>query len=81
MAIVVTPEPDPTPNVMEVCVFCRTPTRYWYTPSDVACCQNCAKEANPEDVPTKEQWCRRERIVEKARKHMFFVSSPKGVRH
>lgn len=30
-------------NVMEDCVFCRIPTRYWNKKSNNPCCQSCAK--------------------------------------
>jgi hypothetical protein len=53
--------PDHWPQ--ERCCFCRKPTRYWFTPKDVACCQECAKRAEPEDVPTKDVWFKRERIA------------------
>lgn len=48
---------------IERCCFCRRPTRYWYLPKDVACCQECARKAEPKDVPTKKVWCRREQIA------------------
>lgn len=40
----------------EPCALCNTPTRYWYAPKDVAVCPECAKGANPEDVPSKRAW-------------------------
>ncbi len=64
--IEVTAEPEGLRTLtseIENCCFCRKPTRYWYTPQDVACCGDCARRAKPEDVPTKTQWCRRERIA------------------
>ena len=48
---------------VEHCCFCRKPTRFWYLPKDVACCQQCAKKAEPKDVPSKKVWCRREQIA------------------
>lgn len=53
----------------EYCCFCRKKTIYWYTPKDVACCQDCATRAEPKDVPSKKQWCRREDIVSKGESH------------
>jgi hypothetical protein len=52
----------------EVCCFCRTPTPWWTSldrpiGEQVACCPHCASRANPEEVPTKKAWCRRERIA------------------
>lgn len=48
---------------VERCCFCREHTKHWYKPNDVACCVHCAKQAEPEDVPTKKQWFRREVIA------------------
>lgn len=49
----------------ERCCFCRSGTRYWYTPKDVACCPECAVQADHVDVPSKDTWFRRERIAER----------------
>lgn len=57
---------EPEPGLLgttEHCCFCRKPSRYWFVPKDVACCQDCAKQADVEDVPTKDVWFRRERIA------------------
>lgn len=62
------PKSHPIPVQMrelENCAFCRKPTPYWYKEKDVAVCEECAKWANPEDVPSKLEWCRREHIAEK----------------
>lgn len=40
----------------ENCCKCGTPTQYWYTANDVACCPPCAEVSEPEDMPTKRQW-------------------------
>jgi predicted amidophosphoribosyltransferase len=58
-------DPDP-PH--ERCCFCRTPTDWWTSldrkiGEQVACCQHCAARAEPEEVPSKKDWCRRERIA------------------
>jgi hypothetical protein len=50
-------------HIQERCCFCREFTRYWVVNMDVACCQRCARYADPTDVPSKEVWCRRERIA------------------
>ena len=50
-------------SATEHCCFCRKPTRFWYLPKDVACCQKCAKKAEAKDVPSKKVWCRREQIA------------------
>lgn len=54
-------------RVVERCCFCRDETRYWVTPGFggelVACCPTCAKVAEIKDLPTKAEWCRRERVV------------------
>lgn len=61
-------EEDPDPP-FERCCFCRTATPSWTTlkgrkpGQQVACCPQCAKRAEPKDVPSKEDWCRREDIA------------------
>lgn len=40
----------------EQCCLCRAPTRYWYTPMDVALCGTCGSTAKRAEVPTKKQW-------------------------
>ena len=35
----------------ENCCKCGTPTQYWYTANDVACCPPCAEVSEPEDMP------------------------------
>lgn len=53
----------------ELCCFCRVQTTWWTSIEDrkpgdqVAICQNCAARGDPEDVPTKKLWCRREHIA------------------
>jgi hypothetical protein len=57
---------DPDAIPLEACCFCRKATCFWVDGlkgKDVACCPKCAKHANPEDVPTKRVWCRREAIA------------------
>lgn len=60
---------DIRPWEYENCCFCRKRTPFWTTLSDrtpgqqVACCESCAKRAHTQDVPIKEDWCRRERIA------------------
>lgn len=62
------PEADPF-DPLERCCFCRTKTGFWTTLKDrkpgdqVACCEVCARRAKAEDVPSKRDWCRRERIA------------------
>lgn len=54
------------PEAKEHCCFCRKLTAHWFNSKrtkDVACCTSCAKLANEEDVPTKTDWVRRERIA------------------
>lgn len=68
MAIPIHQEPDEGPPG-ERCCFCRQPTKFWTSLTDrklgqqVACCKHCAGRGDPKDVPTKDQWCRRERIA------------------
>jgi hypothetical protein len=55
----------------ECCCFCRTPTPYWTVGlgrkggEQVACCQECAKTREPSEVPTKREWCDKERAIYK----------------
>lgn len=50
---------DPPEN----CAFCRTPTRFWYRPRDVAVCAECAKKRKVSEVPTKREWIESERRI------------------
>ena len=52
------PDPDADePNwPLERCCFCKTPSRTWAHPQDVACCQSCASTRTPADLPTKKEW-------------------------
>jgi hypothetical protein len=45
----------------ERCCFCRLPTRFWCEAIDVACCPRCATDHTVADMPTKEEWCAKER--------------------
>lgn len=47
-------------EVQERCCLCRTKTRYWYTPKDVALCQQCAQTATAKEIPTKREWIAKE---------------------
>ena len=47
-------------DVQERCCLCRKPTRFWYTPKDVALCEACATTATPAALPTKEAWIAKE---------------------
>ena len=47
----------------ERCCICRNDTQYW-TKTHVALCENCAKSAVPDDLPSQEEWIRREEIAE-----------------
>jgi len=53
---------------LEKCCFCRNRTSFWFKEKGVACCERCARFAKPEDVPSKKEWCRRERIAMDAAK-------------
>lgn len=64
--IKVVQEQEPGPAV-EHCAICRQKTKFWYEPKDVACCTVCALQVDAEDLPTKEQWCKREGILMKPR--------------
>lgn len=36
-------------GVLENCVFCGEPTRFWYRKANKPCCQSCAKTHGPDD--------------------------------
>lgn len=54
--ITVTHDQEPNWWPAEACAFCKTPTRYWYAPKDVAVCQSCADSHEEHDVPCKRDW-------------------------
>lgn len=51
------------PEPAERCCFCRTPTRYWFQPKDVAVCQDCAEHMTVAEVPTKDEWFAKENAI------------------
>jgi len=74
----------------ERCCFCRAATTFWtlhpdpckVTGKSVACCEACAERGHREDLPTKEQWMRRERIADHsyAAQHQKPIPPPKNTR-
>ena len=66
-------------ELSERCCLCRTHTRYWYPPKDVALCPGCAKTAKRSDIPTKTEWYRKERESE-AREYKVLTYLPADVR-
>jgi len=62
MSLQVTHDGTPDREVQERCCMCRTPTRYWHR-SDVALCQQCAKTTKLVALPTKKDWCAKERAL------------------
>ena len=50
-------------SVMEHCCMCRTPTRFWHQPVDVALCPSCADTTAMEQLPTKAEWLAKERAL------------------
>jgi len=50
-------DPQATFRDLEHCCFCDKPTPYWHKPKDVAVCPSCAAVNDPEDVPSKADWC------------------------
>lgn len=63
MTLVVTHDGEPEWGVKENCCLCRAPTHYWHKPTDVALCPNCAQTAKLEDLPSKKEWCEKERML------------------
>jgi hypothetical protein len=49
---------------LENCCLCRAATPYWYVHKDVACCQACAATATPDMIPSKAEWCAKERALQ-----------------
>lgn len=45
----------------ERCCMCREFTSYWYTPKDVALCPSCAEKTLLRELPSKREWCEKER--------------------
>jgi len=66
------PEP-PDMGIREACCFCRQKTIFWsgdngdFEPN-VAICPNCASVVEVTDLPSKEEWCKRERIIDRGRR-------------
>jgi hypothetical protein len=62
MTLPVIQEPgDFTGQPAEHCCLCRAHTRFWYQPKDVALCLTCAEAAADTDIPSKADWCAKER--------------------
>lgn len=50
------------PNQLrERCCMCRESTPYWYAPKDVALCPSCADKTSLSELPSKREWCEKER--------------------
>jgi hypothetical protein len=62
MALKVNHDGSPEYEVQERCCMCRTPTRFWHA-SDVALCPTCAKTTPLAALPTKKDWCAKERAL------------------
>lgn len=60
-------EPDNEFAPLERCCFCRAPATRWTLLPDrspgeqVGICRPCALTRNPSDVPSKVEWCEKER--------------------
>lgn len=53
----VTPEPAGLEAFgIEHCCVCDQPTKFWYTPKDIALCPSCAQIAVADALPCKENW-------------------------
>ena len=63
MALKLTHDGTESGETQERCCLCRTPTRLWYTPMDVALCEACGKTAKRGELPTKKQWCASEKLL------------------
>lgn len=68
----VTPEPPGLePFGIERCCVCDVPTKFWYTPKDVALCKPCAANAQEADLPAKPEW-----MADQRRRHPPLVARP-----
>jgi hypothetical protein len=60
-------------DVQENCCMCRKPTPWWWGTGsrNVALCHDCAKTTKACELPTKEEWCAKERKLNPtlARRH------------
>lgn len=70
--IPLTREPDPPAFPLEQCCFCSDQTQHWTALGDrddgeqVACCILCAHTHEPDEVPSKEDWCHPDHVFEPA---------------
>lgn len=62
MNLTVTHDGFPKNEVCERCCICRKPTHYWHE-TDVALCQDCAKVTPLNLLPTKKEWCAKEKAL------------------
>lgn len=56
-------------DVRERCCFCRAETYFWATSNDVACCETCAKNHTPAELPSKKTWVDREVWLHLKKRH------------
>lgn len=49
-------------ELLERCCMCRTATPWWHS-SDVALCPACAKTTKLSMLPTKKEWCAKEKAL------------------
>ncbi|WP_156374426.1 hypothetical protein [Pseudorhodoferax sp. Leaf274] len=52
----------------ERCCMCRSPTPFWHR-SDVALCQSCARTTKLAQLPTKQEWIKKEQQLFERRAH------------
>jgi hypothetical protein len=60
MALKITHDGSSDREQKENCCICRAATPYWHR-SDVALCEECAKVTKLAALPTKAEWCAKER--------------------
>jgi len=65
MALKITHDGTQPGEVQEKCCLCRKPTRYWWGTGalNVALCPDCAKITKAIELPTKAEWCTKERAI------------------
>jgi hypothetical protein len=58
-------------ELQERCCMCREFTNFWHS-SDVALCTDCATSTKRNALPTKKEWCDKERAIFEQTKRKTF---------
>lgn len=52
---------------LERCCFCRDNSSYWSPETDVPVCLRCSKVFNVEDIPSRTDWQKKEKLIEESK--------------